>query len=62
MEKTKEGNSKETLYTYEISRFLQTWKYNIRRNASSEFSIVTMRTVAIIFFEFGVVKNFMQTF
>ena len=33
-----------------------TWKYNIRRNANSDFSIVTMRRVAIIFFELGVVK------
>ena len=38
------------------------WKYNIRRNVSSEFSIATMRRVAIIFFELGVVNNFMQTF
>ena len=38
------------------------WKYIIRRNVNSDFSIVTMRRVAIIFFELGVVKNFMQTF
>ena len=39
-----------------------TWKYNIRRNANSDFSIVTMRRVAIIFFELGVVKNSTQKF
>ena len=38
------------------------WKYNIRRNSNSDFSIVTMRRVAIIFFELEVVKNFMQKF
>ena len=38
------------------------WKYNIRRNANSEFSIVTMHRVAIIIFELGVVKNFMRKF
>ena len=38
------------------------WKYNIRRNVNSDFSIVTMRGVATIFFELGVIKNFMQTF
>ena len=32
-------------------------KYNIRRNANLASSIVNMRRVAIIFFEFGVVKN-----
>ena len=37
--------------------FDQPWKYNIRRNVNSDFSIVTMRRVAIIFFEQGVVKN-----
>ena len=36
--------------------------YNIRRNVNSDISIVTMRRVAIIFFELGVVKNFMQIF
>ena len=41
---------------------LQSWKYNIRRNANSDFSIVTMRRVAIIFFELGVVKNSMPKF
>ena len=40
----------------------QAWKYNIRRNVNSDFSIATMRRVAIIFFELGVVKNFMQKF
>ena len=35
---------------------------NIRGNVNSDFSIVTMRRVAIIFFELGVVKNFMQKF
>ena len=38
------------------------WKYNIRRNVNADFSIVTMRRVAIIFFELGVVKNLMQKF
>ena len=38
------------------------WKYNIRRNVSSDFSIVTMREVAIIFYELGVVKQFVQNF
>ena len=38
------------------------WKYNIRKNVNSDFPIVTMRRVAIIFFELGVVKNFMQKF
>ena len=38
----------------------RTCKYNIRRNVNSDFCIVTMRRVAIIFFELGVVKNFMQ--
>ena len=32
-------------------------KYNIRRNANLAISNVNMRGVAIIFFEFGVVKN-----
>ena len=36
------------------------WKYNIRRNVNSDFSTVTMRRVTIMFFELGVVKNFMQ--
>ena len=38
----------------------QAWKYSIRRSANSDFSNVTMRRVAIIFFELGDVKNFMQ--
>ena len=38
------------------------WKYNKTRNANSNFSIVTMRRVAIMFFKLGVVKNFMQKF
>ena len=38
------------------------WRYNIRRNVNSDFSNVTIRSVAIIFFELGVVKNFMKTF
>ena len=38
------------------------WKYNIRRNVNSDFSVVIMRRVAIIFFELGVVKKFMQKF
>ena len=33
-------------------------KYNIRRNVSLDFTVVTMRRVAIIFFELAVVKNF----
>ena len=33
-----------------------TWECNIRRNVNSDFSIVTMRRVAIIFFEWGVLK------
>ena len=37
-------------------------KYNIRRNVNLDFTVVTMRRVAIIFFELGVVKNFMQKF
>ena len=31
-------------------------------HVNSGFSIVTMRRVAITFFELGVVKNFMQKF
>ena len=42
--------------------FLTPWIYNIRRNVNSDFSIVTMRKVAILFFELGVVKKFMQKF
>ena len=39
---------------------IESLKDNIRRNVNSDFSILTMRRVAIIFFELGVVKNFMQ--
>ena len=39
-----------------------TWKYNIRRNGNSDFSIAAMRRVAITFFELGVVKNLIQKF
>ena len=38
------------------------WKINIRRNVNSDFSVVTMLRVAIIFFELEVVKNFVQKF
>ena len=34
------------------------WKYNIRRNLNSDFSIVTIRRVAIIFFELVATKKF----
>ena len=44
------------------NRCIASWKYNIRKNVNSYFSIVTMRRVAIIFFELGVVRNFMQKF
>ena len=43
-------------------RLVSSWKYNIRRNVNSDFSIVSMRRVPIIFFELEIVKNFMQTF
>ena len=36
----------------------ESWKCNIKRNVNSDFSVVTMRRVAIIFFELGVVKKF----
>ena len=39
---------------------VETWKYNIRRNVNSDISTVTMCRVAIIFFELGVVKKFIQ--
>lgn len=42
--------------------FLKPLNYNITKNVKSEFSIVTIRRVVIIFFEFGVVKKFMQIF
>ena len=41
---------------------IKAWKHNIKRNVNSDFSVVTMRRVAIIFFELGVVKHFMQKF
>ena len=37
-------------------------KYNIKNNVNSDISIVTMRKVAIVFFELGVIKTFMQNF
>ena len=36
--------------------------YNIRKNISSDFTIVTMGRVTITFIELGVVKNFIQKF
>ena len=45
-----------------VIMMMRTWKYNTRRNVNSDFSIVTMRRVAIIFLELGVVKKFMQKF
>ena len=42
--------------------FLKPLNYNITKKVKSEFSIVTIRRVVIIFFEFGVVKKFMQIF
>ena len=41
---------------------ISSWKYNIRQNVNSDISIVTMRRIAVIFFELGVAKNFMQKF
>ena len=35
-------------------------KNNVRRNVNSGFSIVTMRRVAIVYFELGVAKKFLQ--
>ena len=40
--------------------FFPSWKCYIRRNVNLDISIVTMRRVAIIFFEQGAVKYFMQ--
>ena len=37
--------------------FFLSWKYNIRRNINSDFSIVTMRRLAIILIELRVVKS-----
>ena len=42
--------------------FSEAWKYNIRRNVNSDLSIVTMRKVAITFFELRVVKKIMLKF
>ena len=42
--------------------FLISWNYNIRRNVSSGFSVTTMREIAVIIFELGVVKHFMQKY
>ena len=42
--------------------FLKPSNYNIRNNVKSEFFIVTIGRVVIIFFEFGIVKKFMQIF
>ena len=39
---------------------IQASNYDIRRNADSGFSIVTMRRVAIIISGLGVVKKLMQ--
>ena len=49
-------------YQYPSKVYLEPWKYNTRRNVNSDFSIVTMRRVAIIFFKLEVVKKFMQKF
>ena len=38
------------------------WKYNIRRNVNSDFSIVPMSRVAVIVFELGTIKTFRQKF
>ena len=35
-------------------------KNNVRRNVNSGFSIVTIRRVAIVYFELGVAKKFLQ--
>ena len=58
-----EANSFAKKICSEASRII--WNYNIRRNVNSGFPIVlgfTMRRVVIVFFEWGVVKNFMQKF
>ena len=42
-----------TAMNVKISVFVisvETWKYNISKNINSDFSIVTMRRIAIIFF------------
>ena len=41
---------------------LWVWKDNVKRNVNSDCSIVTMQIIRIIFFELGVVKDFMQKF
>ena len=45
-----------------FSKNVVAWKYNIGRNVNSDFTIVTMGRVAIIFFELGVVKKFLPKF
>ena len=50
------------IHYFVMLELIESWKDNIRRNVNSDFSILTMRRVAIIFFELGVVKNFMQKF
>ena len=40
----------------------KSWNYDIRRDINAGLPVVTLRRVAIIFFEFGVVNNFMQKF
>ena len=47
---------------YEFIMELYYRKYNVGRNVNSDFFIATMRRVAIIFVELGVVKKFMQKF
>ena len=46
----------------ELSVFWKAGKCNIRRKDNSDFSIVTIGRVSIIFLELGVAKNFMQNF
>ena len=41
----------------DIEHSISSWKYNIRRNVNTDFSILTKRSVSTIFFEMGVVKN-----
>ena len=53
---------KKVYKVYECMSAIDIKHGNIRRNVNSDFSIITMRRVAIIFFELGVVKNFMQIF
>ena len=56
------SDSRRTLKSETTESPLKTWKFNIRRNVSSDFSRATMSRVAIIFFELRVVKSFMQKF